>query len=242
MTRLSVNINAVAYLRNRRAVGWPDVARIGRLVLEAGADGITVHPRPDERHIRRADVPVLKALAREFPGAEYNIEGFPDADFLDLVERNAPDQVTFVPDDIDQVTSDHGWDVPAQAALLETAVARMKRAKIRVSIFIDADRRMPGPAADVGADRVELYTGPYGASFRTAEGKRQLELLAAAAEAATGAGLGINAGHDLTLENLPAFMKAVPRALECSIGHGITADALLMGFPEAVRRYKFLLG
>jgi pyridoxine 5-phosphate synthase len=241
MTRLSVNLNAVAYLRNRRAVGWPDVAAVGRVVLEAGADGITVHPRPDERHIRRADVPVLKSLAREFSGAEYNIEGYPDAAFLDLVEANAPDQVTFVPDDIGQVTSDHGWNVPAHADLLEAATARMKRAGIRVSIFIDADRRMPGPAADIGADRVELYTGPYGASFRTPEGDRQLELLAAAADAATTAGLEINAGHDLTLENLPAFKRAVPRAVECSIGHGITADALFMGFAEAVRRYKSLL-
>ncbi|MEX0628214.1 MAG: pyridoxine 5'-phosphate synthase, partial [Cucumibacter sp.] len=214
MIRLSVNLNAVAMLRNRRKVGWPNLTHIARVVLEAGADGITVHPRPDERHIRRADVPELGKLVREgFPKAEFNIEGFPGPEFLDLVEVNRPDQATFVPDDPDQGTSDHGWDIPRHSPLLRAAIARMKGAGIRVSLFIDADRRAPGNAADVGADRVELYTGPYGASFSTPEGGRQLEMLAATAQGAAAAGLGVNAGHDLTLDNLGAFIKAVPQTI-----------------------------
>ena len=242
MTRLSVNLNAVAMLRNRRTVPWPSVAGIARLVLESGADGITVHPRPDQRHIRRSDVPELKALMAEFPAAEFNIEGYPDTEFLDLVEANAPDQVTFVPDDAGQTTSDHGWDVPAHAGLLRAAGRRMKQAGIRVSIFIDEDPAMPAQAAEAGADRVELFTGPYGASHPAPEARRHLERLEATARAASAAGLDINAGHDLTLGNLPELLTAVPGIVEVSIGHAITADALLMGFPEAVRRYKGLLG
>lgn len=241
MTKLSVNLNAVAMLRNRRDVGWPSVTGIARVVLEAGADGITVHPRPDERHIRRADVPELKALLRDFPEAEYNIEGYPAPEFLDLVSEAAPDQVTFVPDDPGQATSDHGWDMAANAKLLKAAAARMKGAGIRVALFVDEDPKAPPAAAKLGADRVELYTGPYGASFRTEAGAGHLKNLAAAAEAARAAGLAVNAGHDLTLENLPAFCAAVKEVAEASIGHGITSDALLMGFPEAVRRYKALL-
>jgi pyridoxine 5-phosphate synthase len=241
MTKLSVNLNAVAMLRNRRDVGWPSVTGIARVVLEAGADGITVHPRPDERHIRRADVPALEDVLRDFPEGEYNIEGYPAPEFLDLVSETSPDQVTFVPDEPGQATSDHGWDVGADAKLLKAAVARMKGAGIRVALFIDADPKAATAAAKLGADRVELYTGPYGASFRTEEGAAHLNSLAEAAKAARAAGLEVNAGHDLTLENLPAFCAAVKGVAEVSIGHGITADALLMGFGEAVRRYKAVL-
>ena len=239
MTHLSVNLNAVAMLRNRRDVGWPSVTGIARLVLDAGADGITVHPRPDERHIRRTDVRDLEALLRaDYPHAEFNIEGYPSAAFLELIERVAPDQVTFVPDDPVQSTSDHGWDVPAHFSQLKDDIARMKAHAIRVSLFIDEDPEAPEKAAEVGADRVELYTGPYGATFGTEAGERHLQKLAATARAAGAAGLMVNAGHDLTLLNLPAFMGTVPNVVEVSIGHGITADALVMGFPEAVRRYK----
>lgn len=241
MTKLSVNLNAVAMLRNRRAVGWPSVTGIARVVLEAGADGITVHPRPDERHIRRADVSELKEVLEAFPDAEYNIEGYPAPEFLDLVSETAPEQVTFVPDEPGQATSDHGWDMAADRSLLRASVARMKGAGIRVALFVDADPKAPPAAAKLGADRVELYTGPYGASFRTEEGARHLEELAAAAEAARAAGIAVNAGHDLTLENLPAFLDKVKGVAEVSIGHGITSDALLMGFAEAVRRYSALL-
>lgn len=251
MTKLSVNLNAVAQLRNRRDVGWPSVTGIARVVLDAGAYGITVHPRPDERHIRRTDVFELEALLRaDYPQAEFNIEGYPSDDFLALVEKAKPDQVTFVPDDPAQATSDHGWDIDANEAMLRQAVARMQAAGIRVALFVDEDPSVPSLAAAVGADRVELYTGPYGATFRCAEGAQHLDNLAATARAAKvtahnskekNDGLGINAGHDLTLENLPEFISKLPQVDEVSIGHGITADALLMGFAEAVRRYIHVL-
>lgn len=242
MTRLSVNLNAVAYLRNRRHVGWPSVTGIARAVLEAGADGITVHPRPDERHIRRQDVFDLQALLRaDFPEAEYNIEGYPSEDFLQLAEAARPDQVTFVPDDPLQATSDHGWDIEANRELLGGAIDVMKALGIRVSLFIDADPALPAAAAAVGASRVELFTGPYGATYGTARGPDELNKLEETARAAATVGLGVNAGHDLTLDNLPALQAAIPNVAEVSIGHGITADALLMGFPEAVRRYKAAL-
>jgi pyridoxine 5-phosphate synthase len=248
MTNLSVNLNAVAQLRNRRNLPWPSVVGIARLVLESGADGVTVHPRPDERHTRRTDVFELQALVREhFPNAEYNIEGYPNDDFLSLVEQAAPDQVTFVPDDPGQSTSDHGWDVAGGRAILEPAVARMKARGIRVSIFIDPDPLVPADAWEAGADRVELYTGPYGHAFDPEIAAARLGEIAATARSARDvghnsvrgpSGLGVNAGHDLTLDNLPALVAAIPHLDEVSIGHAITADALLMGFPEAVRRYK----
>lgn len=242
MTHLSVNLNAVAQLRNRRDLPWPSVTGIARLVLDAGADGITIHPRPDERHIRRTDVAELEALLRaEYGQAEYNIEGYPSPEFLDLVEATAPDQVTFVPDDPSQSTSDHGWDIPGNRAILENAIARMKAAGIRISLFIDEDPAVPALAKAIGADRVELYTGPYGGTHGTAQGDTHLALLATTAGAAHASGLIVNAGHDLTLANLPMFMSAMPEIAEVSIGHAITADALLLGFPEAVRRYKAVL-
>ncbi|HHG91275.1 MAG TPA: pyridoxine 5'-phosphate synthase [Devosia sp.] len=242
VTQLSVNLNAVAMLRNRRDIGWPSVTGIARLVLEAGADGITAHPRPDERHIRKKDVRELaKMLRADFPEAEYNIEGYPNETFLSLVEEAKPDQVTFVPDDPEQSTSDHGWDIDANTELLKRSIRRMKAKNLRVALFIDEDPGVPPDAWEVDADRVELYTGPYAASFGTPEGTRHLQRLAVTARAAQAAGLEINAGHDLTLANLPAFLAATPEIAEVSIGHAITSDALTMGFPEAVRRYKAIL-
>lgn len=252
MTKLSANLNAVAMLRNRRSVPWPSVTNIARIALEAGADGITVHPRPDERHIRRTDVFELVRLIRDdYPQAEYNIEGYPSDDFLTLVERAVPDQVTFVPDDPLQATSDHGWNVTANRAVLLPAIERMKRAGIRVSLFINADASVPAAAWDVGADRVELYTGPYGGALVPGVAAVHLQELAGTARAAREAGhnerggrrgLGINAGHDLTLDNLPPLIAAIPDLAEVSIGHALTADALLYGFGEAVRRYKAACG
>jgi pyridoxine 5-phosphate synthase len=242
VTRLSVNLNAVAMLRNRRDIGWPSVTGIARLVLEAGAGGITVHPRPDERHIRRSDVRELaKMLRADFPKAEFNIEGYPNETFLALVEEALPDQVTFVPDDPGQSTSDHGWDIDANINLLKSSIRRMKAKNLRVALFVDADPSVPPDAWEVDADRVELYTGPFAASFGTPQGNSHLQRLGVTARAAQAAGLEVNAGHDLTLDNLPAFLKTVPSPAEVSIGHGITADALVMGFPEAVRRYKATL-
>ena len=246
MTNLSVNLNAVAQLRNRRNLPWPSVTGIAAVVIGAGARGITVHPRPDERHIRRADVFELAALLRgSHPGVEYNIEGYPTEDFLALVETVRPDQVTLVPDHPDQATSDHGWDFKTQQPLLTQTVGRLKHFGIRVSLFCDPDAHDSNLARArlTGADRVELFTGPYGATYgNPAEAGARLADLTRTATAAVRLGLGINAGHDLTLGNLPAFLRQVSGVAEVSIGHAITADALLFGFAEAVRRYIQVLG
>lgn len=245
MTLLSVNLNAVAQLRNRRDLPWPSVTGIARLVLDAGASGITVHPRPDERHIRRTDVLELSELmAAEYPRAEFNVEGYPSEDFFTLVDAVHVHQITLVPDTPEQATSDHGWDFKGQGNFLADAVRRLKQTDRRVSLFCDPDAGAAGAAAAkaTGADRVELYTGPYGGCFDDPErAQRELAFLAETAQAAAAIGLGVNAGHDLTLANLPAFQAAVPGVAEASIGHGITADALRMGFPEAVRQYRAIL-
>jgi pyridoxine 5-phosphate synthase len=240
---LSVNLNAVALLRNRRDLPWPSVTGIGRLALEAGAHGLTIHPRPDERHIRRADVPELTQLIRgEFPGCEFNIEGNPDARFVELVEMVKPDQATLVPDDIRQATSDHGWDIAAHATFLRDIVARLQGSGIRVSLFIDAEARLPPLAAEVGADRVEIYTGPYGGTFDAAAKQGELDKVVATGNAAKAAGLGLNAGHDLTRDNLPALVAALPHLAEVSIGHAVVADALTFGIGETVRLFRAACG
>lgn len=241
--KLSVNVNAVAFLRNRRNLPWPSVEAIGRVALQAGAYGLTVHPRPDERHIRKSDVPVLRdMIRRDFPGKEYNIEGNPDAQFVTLVEAHRPDQVTLVPDDIRQITSDHGWDVTAHKGFLTDVVGRLKAGGMRVSLFIDPDPELPYLAREVGADRVEIYTGPYGGALLPGPRERELARVVATGKAAGEAGIGLNAGHDLTRENLPALVRALPNLLEVSIGHAITADALLMGMAEAVRQFRAACG
>ena len=237
--KLSVNLNAIALLRNRRDLPWPSVERLGRIALAAGAHGLTVHPRPDERHTRHADLPVLRALIDdEFPAAEFNIEGYPTEDFLKLVEANQPEQVTLVPDDPSQATSDHGWDFGGQHAFLAPVVKRLKKGGFRVSLFSDADPAGVAAAADTGADRIELYTGPYGGCHAdSAKAAIYLEKLGKTADAARAAGLGVNAGHDLTVANLPALAKRIPDLAEVSIGHGLTADALEYGMAETVRRF-----
>lgn len=237
--KLSVNLNAVALLRNRRDLPWPDVAGLGRIALAAGAHGLTVHPRPDERHTRRADLPVLRALIDdEFPRAEFNIEGFPDEAFLALVEATQPDQVTLVPDDPAQPTSDHGWEFDAQFDLLEPAVRRLKKSGFRVSLFANPEPAGMEAAKATGADRIELYTGPYGGCHdNPAKADMALESLARAAEAARTHGLDVNAGHDLTVANLPALASRIPFLAEVSIGHGLTADALEHGMAASVRRF-----
>ena len=249
MANLSINLNAVAYLRNRRNLPWPSVTEMARLSLAAGASGVTVHPRPDERHIRRTDVFELVDLLRdEWPDREFNIEGYPTDDFLSLCEVARPDQVTLVPDLPGQETSDHGWDIPTSATMLAEVIERLQSRQMRVSLFVNPEPEVAAQAADVGADRVELYTGPYGDPRGdpvaqllrlkvTADACRRAGLRAARG----GAGLGVNAGHDLTLANLPALVKAIPDLAEASIGHGVTADALKYGFPEAVRRYVAIL-
>lgn len=245
MTLLSVNLNAVAQLRNRRDLPWPSVTGMARIVLDAGASGITIHPRPDERHIRRTDVFDLSALLRdEYPEAEFNIEGYPSEDFLELIEEINPQQVTLVPDDPAQATSDHGWDFVGNGNLLTSVVQRLKTPDRRISLFCDPDAGLAGVTAAraTGADRVELFTGPYGACYSDlTQAEKEIEALAETCAAALSIGLGVNAGHDLTLENLPFFQTRVKGVAEVSIGHGITADALIYGFDEATRRYILAL-
>ena len=246
MTLLSVNLNAVAQLRNRRDLPWPSVVGLARVVLDAGASGVTVHPRPDERHIRRTDVYDLAALlGTEYPDAEFNIEGYPSEDFFGLIDAVNPQQVTLVPDDPAQATSDHGWDFRGKGNFLTSVVQRLKADGRRISLFCDPDAGVEGVAAAkaTGADRIELYTGPYGGCYDDPDrAEYELAALAETARAAHAIGLGVNAGHDLTLANLPAFQAAVVGVDEVSIGHGITADALLMGFDAAVRAYRAVLG
>ena len=243
---LSVNINAIAYLRNRRELPWPDLAHLGAIALEAGAHGLTVHPRPDERHVRRADLPVIRALIDDrFPQAEFNIEGYPTEEFLALCEANEPEQVTLVPDEPEQQTSDHGWDFVRHADFLKATVSRLKSRGMRVSLFADPDAGEAGMAAAraTGADRIEIFTGPYGACHDDPkEAARQIAILGKTADAAHALGLGVNAGHDLTVANLPALAARLPFLAETSIGHALTAEALEFGMAEAVKRFVRALG
>ncbi len=246
MTKLSVNLNAVAYLRNRRDVPWPDLLQIANIVLDAGARGITVHPRPDERHIRRTDVYDLRDLINtRAPGVEFNVEGYPSADFLELVEDIQPHQVTLVPDDPAQSTSDHGWDLTAHKAFLRDIIGGLKSTGARVALFVDPDPSQPALAQAIGADRIEIYTGPYGGARTPEAALHELEKIAATVDAAlalAGAPLGVNAGHDLTAQNLRPLITRAPAIAEVSIGHGLTADALVLGFAAATQRYLEALG
>lgn len=243
-TALSVNLNAVAMLRNRRDLPWPSVVGIGRLALAAGAVGLTVHPRPDQRHIRFSDLPELRGLIdSEFPGAEFNVEGYPSDDFIDLALSVRPEQVTLVPDDPSQPTSDHGWDFAAHRELLLQVARRLKGAGVRVAFFADPDPKGFEIAAEIGADRLELYTGPYGGTHADPEAAaRELDRLGEAGDRARALGLGLNAGHDLTVENLPPLVRRLPFIEEVSIGHGLTADALEHGMTETVRRFRRACG
>ncbi|MGF9563994.1 pyridoxine 5'-phosphate synthase [Neorhizobium sp. JUb45] len=245
-TTLSVNVNAIAMLRNRRDLPWPSLEHLGRIALQAGASGLTVHPRPDQRHIRFSDLPVLRALIDdEFPQAEFNIEGYPSEDFLALCERTEPEQVTLVPDDPAQATSDHGFDFRADQEMLKRVVGRLKSKGMRVSLFADGDGDVEAVrlAKSTGADRIELYTGPYGGCYEdAAAGAAILEKLGQTADAAIAEGLSVNAGHDLTVANLPALVKRIPKLAEVSIGHGLTSDALEFGMAETVRRFRRACG
>ena len=238
--KLSVNINKVATLRNTRALDLPSVAHVARIALTAGAHGITIHPRPDRRHIRPDDVPALAALVREYPQAEFNIEGNPFHDYMPHVRAVRPTQCTLVPDATDQFTSDHGWSLtPENITLLRPVIAEIKSLGCRVSLFMDADAQDLEKARDLGADRVELYTEPYAAAVGKGGDarKRALDLYAHAAERATEVELGVNAGHDLNLHNLPPLAARLPDLAEVSIGHALIADALEFGMAETVRRY-----
>ena len=241
-TALSVNVNKVATLRNTRHLGIPSLTRAATLCLQSGAYGVTVHPRPDERHIRATDVPELAALVQQWPGREYNIEGNPFHNLMavvaDVRARQLPvHQVTFVPDAEGQFTSDHGWNFPADAERLRPLIAQAHALGARVSLFMDADASAMAAARAVGADRVELYTESYAAAWHSPQRAAQLQRFALAAQAAIDAGLGVNAGHDLNLDNLAAFAQAVPGVLEVSIGHALMADALERGYNATVEAY-----
>jgi pyridoxine 5-phosphate synthase len=234
MTKLSVNLNKIALVRNSRNSGIPSVTRAATICIDAGAQGITVHPRPDERHIRYQDVFDLKQML----AVEFNIEGNPlEPKFMELVKAAQPDQCTLVPDSRQQLTSDHGWNLPQDADVVRPLITVLKSHGIRVSLFVDADPAVMPHAKAVGADRVELYTGPYAEEFEHGQQESALSRYAAAARAALDAGLGLNAGHDLNLDNLGPFLKHVPGVLEVSIGHALIADALELGLAETVRRY-----
>ena len=248
-TKLSVNLNKVALLRNSRETTIPSVVEAAKTAIAAGAEGITVHPRPDQRHIRPHDVRDLAELLSqpEYRDIEFNIEGNPFAGpeangypgFMELVEEVRPHQATLVPDDPNQLTSDHGWDLTSQSNQLKPVVDRLKAQGARVSLFMDPVARQIELAARLGSDRIEFYTGPYADAY----GKHQaiLDEFIAAANVAVGLGLGINAGHDLNLDNLGEFCREVPQVEEVSIGHAIIKDALWLGLDTTVRRYREIL-
>jgi pyridoxine 5-phosphate synthase len=236
-TALSVNLNKVALVRNTRHLGIPSVVRAASICLQAGAHGITVHPRPDARHIRGDDVPALSELVSHHPGAEFNIEGNPFHNLMDFVRRLRPHQCTFVPDAEGQFTSDHGWDLPADIERLRPVIDEARSLGVRVSLFMDPKPELMALAKQAGADRVELYTETFARAFGAPNQQQVLRGFADAAQAALDAGLGVNAGHDLNRENLPIFLRTVPGVLEVSIGHALISDALELGYEATVRAY-----
>jgi pyridoxine 5-phosphate synthase len=236
-TALSVNVNKVALLRNTRDLGIPSVLRAATLALQAGAHGITVHPRPDERHIRAHDVHEIAELMKQWPQAEYNIEGNPFHNLMDFVRSVRPHQCTFVPDSVEQATSDHGWQFPQDAQRLRPLIDEARALGVRVSLFMDPSPQAMRAVRELRADRVELYTESYARAHGTPAGAAVLGIFAAAARAALQEGLGINAGHDLNRDNLTDFLRAVPGVQEVSIGHALIADALELGYTETVRDY-----
>jgi pyridoxine 5-phosphate synthase len=237
VTALSVNLNKIALVRNTRKLGIPSVTKFAAIALEAGADGITVHPRPDGRHVRGEDVHELATLLAGWPAAEFNIEGNPFHQLMDYVRQVRPQQCTFVPDETGAFTSDHGWDLARDGGRLRPVIDEAHELGVRVSLFMDPEPLAMKLARDVGADRVELYTEPYALAFGKAAQAETLARYRAAAQAAQAVGLGVNAGHDLNRDNLPPFLTAVAGVLEVSIGHALTADALEFGMAAAVRMY-----
>lgn len=233
MTKLSVNVNKIATLRNARGGDNPNVVKVALDCVRFGADGITVHPRPDERHIRPADVYLLKNYLK----TEFNIEGYPSKDFMTLIHEVKPTQVTLVPDSPDQLTSNHGWNVAENFSFLTDIMEELKSSGIRSSIFVDADSDMVEWAAKVGADRVELYTEPY-ASYFEMDSEKAIAPFINAAKTAKQCGLGLNAGHDLSLENLAYLKQNIPWIDEVSIGHALVCDALYLGLENTIKEYK----
>ena len=233
MSRLSVNINKIALLRNSRVSEIPDLIQFARDCERYGAQGITVHPRPDERHIRRSDVYALKKVVT----TEFNIEGYPTDDFMKMVLEVKPEQCTLVPDEPGQLTSDHGWDTIKHTNFLKKVIADLHRAGIRVSLFIDPINALIDGAKNTGADRIEFYTGPYAHDFYT-DKDAAIKDFAAAAKHCNEVGIGINAGHDLNLDNLKFFKQHIPQLLEVSIGHALVRDCLYYGLENTIQLYR----
>lgn len=233
MTKLSVNINKIATLRNARGGNMPNVVKVALDCEKFGADGITVHPRPDERHIRRSDVYELKPLLK----TEFNIEGYPDKEFIDLVLKVKPNQVTLVPDSPTQLTSNSGWNTKSNLEFLTEVLDTFKSVGIRTSVFVEADEEMINYAAKAGADRVELYTEPYAAEYLKDKAKA-IEPFVKAAERSRKLGMGLNAGHDLSLVNLAYLFQNIPWLDEVSIGHALISDALYLGLEKTIQEYK----
>ncbi len=236
-TALSVNLNKVALVRNTRHLGIPSILRAATLCLQAGAQGITVHPRPDARHIRTEDVHMLHKMLKAWPGVEFNIEGNPFHNLMEFVRELRPHQCTFVPDSEGQFTSDHGWNFPQDAERLAPLVAEAHSLGVRVSLFMDPQPEAMAGVKAVGADRVELYTESYASAWGTADKEAVLLRFVQAAQAAQALGLGVNAGHDLNRDNLADFLGAVPGVQVVSIGHALISDALEMGYEATVKAY-----
>ena len=237
MTKLSVNLNKVALLRNARNIGIPSLTKAAHICISAGAHGITVHPRPDERHARPSDVYELAALLAATPNVELNVEGNPFPKFMEIVREVRPTQCTLVPDGPEAFTSDHGWNLAQDSERLKPIIEELKESGIRVSLFMDADSTQIQRAKEIGADRIELYTEPYAAAYGGVKAEAVFEQCALAARMAQEAGLGVNAGHDLNLENLSKFCS-IPNVLEVSIGHALICDALYLGLENTVQLYK----
>ncbi len=236
MTKLSINLNKIALLRNSRGANFPKVLDFAELCVKYGAHGVTVHPRPDQRHATYEDVQDLADFRNQHPDIELNIEGYPTEDFLATVLSARPDQCTLVPDEPNQVTSDHGWDTVARGEFLKPIIEILKSAGIRTSIFLDPDPGLIESAAQIGADRVELYTEAYAKAYGTSEQDDVFETYRVTSELARNAGLKLNAGHDLNQQNLQKFLT-IPEILEVSIGHALTIEALLDGYERTVRAY-----
>lgn len=236
MTRLSINVNKIALLRNARGRDFPNVVAFAKKFIELGVQGITIHPRQDERHIRRQDARDLSGFLKNFAEVELNIEGYPSEKFLKLVEETKPDQCTLVPDAADQLTSDHGWNLKSERELLREVSARIKNAGCRTSLFLDPDIEQVKLVPETGADRIELYTETFASTFNRPEAEQVFKQFKAAAAEAQKIGLGVNAGHDLDLNNLPKFLE-INGILEVSIGHALIVECIEFGMKEVIRRY-----
>lgn len=241
MTNLSVNLNKIALLRNSRGRDYPNVVAYAKRFIALGVQGITIHPRPDERHAKRADAYDLGKLLQQYSGVEFNIEGYPSEDFLALIEQTMPDQCTLVPDDVHQLTSDHGWNIADSQAILIPSLERLQAAGVRSSLFLDPNRQQIKAAATIGCDRIELYSEQFATTFRKTAVDKEKAIQAfnkykKAADYAQSLGLGVNGGHDLDLDNLGRFLE-IGNIQEVSIGHALTIECLDFGMEKVVARY-----